>query len=284
MIIKIYRKEVKMMKKIVAILLATTFIGMTFTGCSAKNNEAKVEDQSEELIVGMELAYPPFETKDAEGNPTGVSVDLAKDLGEYLNRPVKIENINWDGLIPSLQTNKVDVVISSMTITDERKEVIDFSDPYAHSYLALLVNKDSQVKSIEDLNEEGRTIDVKKGTTGYIYANKNLTKATINALSSENACVTEVTQGKADAFIYDQLTIYRQNQLNKETTDAVLIPFQDSESWGMAVNKGNEELLSEINAFIKEYKEKGGFEEVTNKYMAEEKKIFDELDFPWFFD
>lgn len=266
------------MKKILIILSLVLLSGLILSSCKSKTKD----DNS--LTIGMELAYPPFETKDAEGNPTGVSVDLAKALGEFLDRPVTIENINWDGLIPSLQTGKVDAVISSMTITEKRSEVIDFSDPYAHSYLGLLVNKNSNIKSIEDLNQEGKIIDVKKGTTGYLYASENLIKAKINGLSSENASVIEVTQGKADAFIYDQLTVYRQSKLNEETTEAILIPFQDSESWGIGVKKGNTDLLNKINDFIKEFKEKNGFDEITEEYLSEEKKTFDELNFPWFFD
>ena len=268
------------MKKFSVLLLAFALILTVFTGCSGNKTEA----EGTPLVVGMELAYPPFETKDDQGNPSGVSVDLAKALGEYLNRPVRIENTNWDGLIPSLQTGKVDVVISSMTVTDERSEVVDFSVPYAHSYLALLLNKDSDVKSIDDLNQSGKIVDVRKGTTGYVYAQKNLTNATVNALSSENACVTEVLQGKADAFIYDQLTIYRQNKANSETTKAILIPFQDSENWAAAVKKDNTELLTGINEFIKQFKAEGGFDTITEKYLSEERAIFNELGFPWFFD
>lgn len=265
------------MKKLLIVLSVILLNGLILSGC-------KTKDDNNSLTIGMELAYPPFETKDEQGNPVGVSVDLAEALGEYLDRPVKIENINWDGLIPSLQTGKVDAVISSMTITDKRKEVIDFSDPYASSYLGLLVNKNSNIKSIEDLNQEGKIIDVKKGTTGYLYANENLKKAKINGLSSENACVVEVTQGKADAFIYDQLTIYRQNKLNEETTEAILIPFQSSESWGIGVKKDNTDLLNKINDFIKDFKEKEGFKDITEKHLKEEKETFDQLGFPWFFD
>lgn len=268
------------MKKLLVSLLALSLLVTSLVGCSS--NSDKAGDNT--LVVGMELAYPPFETKDTDGNPNGISVDLAKALGEYLGRPVKIENTNWDGLIPSLQTKKVDVVISSMTITDERGKVVDFSEPYAHSYLALLTNNNSEITSVDDLNNNDKVIAVKKGSTGYIYANNNLTSATINSFASENACVTEVTQGKADAFIYDQLTIYRQNQANIDTTKAILIPFQDSENWGMAVKKGNTELLSKINDFIKQYKSDKGFDELTEKYLSDEKKTFDELDFPWFFD
>lgn len=267
------------MKKILSVFLLVAFIGILSVGCTAKEDAG-----TKPLIIGMELAYPPFETKDDQGNPSGVSVDLATALGESLGRPVRIENTNWDGLIPSLQTGKVDVVISSMTITEERKEVVDFSEPYSRAYLALLVNKESGIKAVEDLDQVGKVIDVKKGTTGAVYAKNHLTKATVNALSSENSAVTEVLQGKADAFIYDQLTIYRQNQANQEVTDIVQILAQDSEDWGMVVKKGNTELLTQINAFIKDYKDKGGFDDVTDKYMAEEKRIFDELGLPWFFD
>ncbi|WP_320130129.1 transporter substrate-binding domain-containing protein [uncultured Sphaerochaeta sp.] len=268
------------MKKKWLLLLLSGLMLVTI-GCT--KNEQKESVQAPALVVGMELAYPPFETKDAKDNPSGVSVDLSKDLASYLGRPVSIVNTNWDGLIPSLQTGKIDVVISSMTITAERGEVIDFSIPYAHSYLALLVNKQSKVQTNDDLNKEGIVVDVKKGTTGYVYAKKYLTNAQVNALSSENACVTEVTQGRADAFIYDQLTIYRQSQVNEDTTRAILIPFQNSENWGMAVKKGNTDLLHSIDAFIVDYQKNGGFERLTQKYLAKEKQTFDTLGFPWFF-
>lgn len=259
--------------------LVLLMIGVLSVGC--KGEEAK---GSEPLIVGMELAYPPFETKDDQGDPSGVSVDLAKALGKKLGRPVQIENTNWDGLIPSLQTGKVDVVISSMTITDERKKVVDFSLPYSRSYLAVLVNKESGINTVDDLDQKDQVVGVKKGTIGPVYAKKHLSKARINALSSENAGVTEVIQGKADAFIYDQLTVYRQNQKNKDTTAIIQIPAQDSEDWGIVVKKGNTELLNQINEFIRGYKEDGKFDELTDKYMAKEKQIFDQLGFPWFFD
>ena len=232
----------------------------------------------------MELAYPPFETKDENGDPSGVSVDFSKAFGEYIGRDVRIENISWDGLIPSLQTGKADMVISSMTITEERKESVDFSDPYANAMLAILANKDSGIESVDDLNQAGKKIAVKTGSTGYIYAQKHLTNAEVVGLPDESACVTEVAQGKADGFIYDQLTIYRNWKNNEDTTTAVFIPFQDVEKWGVAVQKGDTELLNQLNEFIAKYREEGGFDQLTEKYLSEEKKAFDELGFQWFFD
>ncbi len=236
------------------------------------------------LTVAMELAYPPFETKDDAGNAEGLSVDFMQDFADQYDYDLVIENTAWDGLIPSLQTDKADCVISSMTITDERKEAVDFSDPYAMAQLAILANANSGIEKAEDLNQPGKKVAVKTGSTGDVYATKNLTNAEIVRLADESACVTEVVQGKADGFLYDQLTIYRNNLANPDTTEAVFIPFQDAESWGIAVKKGNTELLDQLNEFIAQSKEDGEFDRLTEKYLAEEKKAFDEHQFKWFFD
>lgn len=268
------------MKKFICLSMMCILMIFMLAGC----NQSGSKNGNAPLVVAMELAYPPFETKDANGNPTGVSVDFAKAFGEYIGKDVKIENISWDGLIPSLETGKADMVISSMTITEKRKETVDFSDPYANAMLAMLVNKNSDVSSIDDLNKPGKKIALKTGSTGYIYAENNLKNAEIIALQDESACVTEVSQGKADAFLYDQLTIYRNLQNNPDTTKAIFIPFQDVEKWGVAVKKGNTELLSKLNEFIKKYSQEGGFDKLTETYLLKEKAAFDELGFKWFFD
>lgn len=275
------------MKKSLLFLTALAATAAIMTGCSGKESSSEAGGDSQEqevLTVAMELAYPPFETKDEQGNPSGVSVDFMKDFGEYIGKEIRIENISFDGLIPSLQTGKADMVMSSMTITEERKETVDFSEPYANALLAVLTNKDSQITSVDDLNQEGKKVAVKTGSTGYLYAQEHLKNAEIIALQDESACVMEVSQGKADGFIYDQLTIYRNWQNNLDTTNAVFIPFQNVEPWGIAVKKGNTELLDQLNDFIETYREDGGFEELTEKYLSEEKEAFEELGFQWFFD
>ncbi len=261
------------MKKIISILLIILLIStMVLTSCSF--------GEDDKLIVAMELAYPPFETKDENGDPTGVSVDLAKAIGEHIGKEVEIVNTAWDGLIPSLQTGKADMIISSMTITAVREEEVDFSIPYANSMLAILTNKDAGIESIEDLNSADKKVAVKTGSTVHIFATENLPNANIVVLADESACVTEVSQGRADGFLYDQLTIYRNNVANPDTTKAVFIPFQDTEFWGVAVKEGNEELLEQINECIESY----DFDILTQKYLSEEKEAFDEFGFKWFFD
>lgn len=169
-------------------------------------------------------------------------------------------------------------------ITDERKQAVDFTDPYAMAQLAILANANSGIATVDDLNQPGKVIAVKTGSTGDVYATKNMTEAEIVRLSDESACVTEVVQGKADGFFYDQLTIYRNHAANPETTEAIYIPFQDAEAWGIAVKKGETKLLDQLNEFIAQSKENGEFDRLTEKYLAEEKKAFDEYHFKWFFD
>lgn len=253
------------------------------SGTQAAGSTASTGD-NRTLRVAMELAYPPFETRDDDGNPSGVSVTFMQDFADQYGYDLTIENTAFDGLIPSLQTGKADAVMSSITITPEREETIDFSDPYAVAQLAILAGANSGVESIDDLNQADKTVAVKTGSTGDVYATKNLTNATILRLADESACVTEIVQGRADGFLYDQLTIYRNNQANPDTTKAVFIPFQDPEYWGIGVQKGNTELLDELNEFIAQSKEDGEFDRLTDQYLAEEKAAFDELGFRWFFD
>jgi polar amino acid transport system substrate-binding protein len=125
---------------------------------------ACAQPATDELVVGMELAYPPFETTDENGDPSGISVEMAYALGEYLGRPVRIENMAFSGLIPALSTGKIDLILSSMTITEERAQTVNFSDPYAKAQLSLLVYKDSPVQSFDDLKAEGRKLAVCAGT------------------------------------------------------------------------------------------------------------------------
>ena len=240
-----------------------------------------VAETAKPLIVGMELAYPPFEMTDTSGKPSGVSVDLATDLAKSLGRPVVIQNTSFDGLIPALKTGKVDLVISSMTATPERAKSIDFSDPYLATGLCLLLTKDSTAKGIADLDRAGVKVAVKKGTTGHLYATNHLKKATLLVLDKESAAVLEVSQGKADAFIYDQLSTYQNWQRNRTTTRALLEPFQQ-EYWAVGIRQGNDELKREVNAFLKDYRQQGGFDRLGDRYLKEMKDEFKRLGYSFF--
>jgi polar amino acid transport system substrate-binding protein len=229
----------------------------------------------------MELSYPPFEMRDEKGEPKGVSVDLARALAESLERPLNIQNMPFDGLIPAMKTGKIDLILSSMTANEERARVIDFSDPYLKTGLCLLVGAKSDAKSIADLNKSGKTIAVKKGTTGFLYASKNLRAPKVLVLDKEGAAVLEVVQGKVDAFIYDQMSVFSHWKRNQETTRAILEPFQE-ESWAIGLPKGSP-LREKVNAFLKSYRESGGFEKLGDRWLGEQKGEFKRLGIPFFF-
>jgi polar amino acid transport system substrate-binding protein len=250
------------------------FLAALLAGCAPRPHP--------QLNVGMELAYPPFEMTDPVGNPSGVSVDMARDLGTFLGREVAIQNIPFDGLIPSLQTHKIDLIISSMSATTERAKAIAFSDPYLSTGLCLLVGKNSLIQNISDADQTGRVLVVKKGTTGHVYATAKIKHAQVLVLDAEAACVLEVVQGKADAFIYDQISTYENWKRNQATTRPLLQPFQ-KESWSIGLRQDDAELRAKINQFLQAYKAQGGFEKLGDRYLKEQKEAFKKLGYPFFF-
>jgi polar amino acid transport system substrate-binding protein len=250
-------------------------------GCGCVNG-VRAEDTAKPLVIGMELNYPPFEMTDAVGNPTGVGVEMARALGEYLHRPIDIQNMPFEGLIPALKTGRIDLVISSMTATDERRKSIDFSDPYLNTGLAILAKKSSPIQSIADVDKPGMIVAVKTGTTTADYARDHFKNATVLPLQQDTACALEVVQGKADAFLYDQMSIYQFAKRNPETTRGLLAPFQ-KESWAIGIRKGNADLEKQVNAFLRDFKARKGFDALGDKYLKEDKEAFKQMGFPFYF-
>jgi polar amino acid transport system substrate-binding protein len=169
-----------------------------------------------------------------------------------------------------------------MTETEERKQSIDFSNPYLETGLCLLVGKSSGIKSIQDADRPNCIIAVKQGTTGQAYARNDLKNAQIRVLDKEDACVLEVVQGKANAFIYDQMSVYKHWQLHTDQTTAILQPFR-KESWAIGIRKGQSNLREEVNAFLKKYRADGGFDRLGNKYLKEQKEAFQKLGISFYF-
>jgi len=234
------------------------------------------------LRVGMDMSYPPFEMRDAKGEPAGVSVDLARALGESLARPVVFENMPFSGLVVALKTGRIDVIISSMTATEEGGRSVEFSEPYVRTGLCLLTGAKSDVRGIADLDADGKKLAAVRGTTGQLWAKANLKKAAVLDLEKETACVLEVTQGKADAFIYDQMSTLRNWQANPDTTRALLQPFRE-ESWAIALQKGDTEMKAKVDAFLAKFRADGGFERLGEKWLKEQRASFAKLGVPFVF-
>ena len=257
------------------LILATC--GLSLSGCTGKSKQS---GQGAVLRVGMDLSYPPFEMQDKAGNPDGVGVRLAEALAANLGRPLKVVPMEFSGLIPALKTGNVDLILSSITATDERRESILFSNPYAFTGLALLVRKDSDIQSIEDLKKSGRSVTAKTSTTGETWAINNLPGARRVVFEDQTACVLEVAQGRADAFIYDQLSIYQYAEQNKETTRGLLKPFVE-ESWAIGIAKGNEALRGQVNAFLDDFRKQDGFGKLGERYLQKEKKFLEAAGVPF---
>jgi polar amino acid transport system substrate-binding protein len=265
------------MRKILLLMLIVALLTVPLSACQ--------KTDTNELVVGMELLYPPFEMTNENAEPDGFSVKLAEALGEELGRTVKIEPMAWSGLLPSLTTGKIDIILSSMTITEERAESVNFSDPYAKSQLSLLISNESTIQSFNDLKVDGKVLAVKKGTTGHIFATEHLPANNIIVFERAEECVLEVTQGRVDAFIYDALTIYQNSQQYAESTRASFEIFQDSfEYWGIAINKNDTNLLTDVNSALEKLQSSGKVNEIADTYLGDVKKVFDEQNLSFFFD
>lgn len=234
------------------------------------------------IVVGMDLSYPPFETIGPDGQPSGVSVDLARALGESLHRSVRIENIPFTGLIPSLLTGKIDLILSSMTDTPERRKTIAFSDPYLAIGLAVLATKKSGLTGAYDLDRPGRTLAVRQGTTAQVWAADHLKVAKVLVLDKESSAVLEVVQGKVDGFLYDQMSVWKYQKEYPSETVALLQPVQ-SESWAIGIRPGDTELLMQVNAFLKTFRDSGGFGRLGDLYLKDQKEAFAKARIPFYF-
>jgi polar amino acid transport system substrate-binding protein len=224
--------------------------------------------QANILKVGMEVEYFPFEYADKKGNPIGFDVEIAKLIARELGVKLEINDIEWTGLIPSLQTGKVDLIISGMTRTLTRAKAVSFTDPYFVTGLCALMSKKRSpgLASVNALNRRGKIIAVKTGTTGDLIAKKRFAKAQINRFKDETACVREVVNGRADAFIYDQLSIAKHQKQNRKSTYALLKPFT-YEPFSIAIRKGDYDFLGWLNLFLETLRRNGRYKVLYNRYF-----------------
>ncbi|MCX6990133.1 MAG: transporter substrate-binding domain-containing protein [Chlamydiae bacterium] len=241
-----------------------------------------ISGKEKPLVIGMELSNPPFETVDTSGTPFGVSVDIAKELGLWLGRDITIKNIPFVGLIPSLKAKKIDIILSSMTPTFQREESIAFSNAYLSIGLCLLINKEVKGSDAKELNQKTYKIVVKTGTTGQQYARRIFPDAEILALEQASSCITEVLQGKASAFLYDQLSVLANWQKYPEKTKVNLTPLV-TDNWAIGLRKEDVALKDSINIFLSEFTKRGGFETLKKKYLENPEEIFKEMGIPLIF-
>ncbi|ANU26550.1 transporter substrate-binding domain-containing protein [Planococcus versutus] len=219
--------------------------------------------------VGIDTTYPPFEFE-VDGEYTGIDIDLIKAIAKSQDFEIEFSPMDFGGIIPALQADQLDIAIAGMSITDDRKKVVDFSDPYFEAGLSLVVAADnSEITSLEDL--EGKTVAVKSGTTGAQFARDNEAEYgyTVAQFEDSPSMFQEVSNGNAAVLLEDYPVIayaIAESGLDLKTAGERLT----GDEYGIAVLKGeNDEVLKQINAGLQELRDSGEYDEILAKYIAE---------------
>lgn len=225
--------------------------------------------QHGELRVGFEAGYVPFEMTDKKGNFVGFDIDMAKEMAKAMGVKFVPVNTAWDGIIPALLTKKFDIIMSGMTITQERNLKINFCDPYIVVGQTILLNKkhEGAVKSYKDLNDPKYIVTSKLGTTGEQAVKRMIPKATYKSFETETEAALEVVNGKADAYVYDQpnCVVFMAEQ-GKDKLVFLDEPFT-YEPLAWAVRKGDPDFINWLNNFLRQYKNDGRYEVLYNKWI-----------------
>ncbi len=239
------------------------------------------------LRVGMDLSYPPFETQE-NGEPVGISVDVAHMFGEFIGREVEIVNTGFGGLINSLNSGEIDIIIASMSITEERAQSVDFSDPYFYFKIISLVNQDfADAEGIDEdtTKDELLALDDAQfvGIAAQVSAQipRDYGKDVIEATELSTA-VANVAQGTADILLMSAFPVTNGHRANPDTTMVVWDPFVSSPI-GMAVAQGNTELREQANDFIASMDEPGGaYDQLQEKWDAEVQALLERYGLEFF--
>lgn len=245
------------MKKMLAVLLC---MALTLCGMAALAEET--------IIMGSNLTFPPFEYVDDNGDPAGFDVEIAKAIAADTGKKLHVEDMAFDSLLVALDTGSVDFVIAGMTITDERKEQVDFSEPYFEAQQEVIMAKDATpITAVADL--VNMKVAVQEGTTGHIMCeNLGLPAENIGAFKAAADAVLELKAGRVDAVVIDSAPA---SVFCAENDDIAIVEGLDIEPeyYGIAVKKGNQELLDAINATIARLKEDGTYDQLLTTFFAE---------------
>ncbi len=257
---------------VLAVLLALFLaVAMLASGCGEKKEEKKEEEKKVttiregKLLMGSDTTYPPFESIDDKGEAVGFDVDVAREIAARLGLELEVVSVKWEGIIPGLKTGDYDMVMSAMTITDERKMEIDFSDPYIDSDQSIAVRKgESGIKSEADL--AGKVVGVQVDTTGQFTAEEIPGIKEIRKYDTILMAFEDLELGRIDAIVND----YPVNAYISKTRGKteVVATIKTDEQYGIGVKKGNTQLLEAINEALAEMKKDGSYQRIFEKWFG----------------
>lgn len=219
------------------------------------------------MKVGMEVGCVPFEMKNKKGEVVGFDVDVINNVASVLGVKTELINTSFDGLIAGLLAKKYDVVISCMAVTDDRKKMIDFSNPYKDSAQTMVVKNKHKNASVADLNSKRFTIGVKLGETGEMVSKDLFAKAHIKKYEDLDVMMLDLINGRIDAYIYDEPS----NEIFVNTKGKGLFHNQMTllnEPIAIGVRKGETDLLYNINLILKQMGDTGKLESLNNKWFV----------------
>lgn len=214
------------------------------------------------LTVGSDIPYPPFEQGKAP-NYTGFDVELVEAMAERIDRTPRFQDTSFDTIFRDLAQGKFEMVASATTITPEREENVDFTDPYYLSEQALLVKEGSDLKSVEDL--EGATVGVQQGTTGQEFSEEETGAADVRAYPEGPDAVNALVAGTVDAVVIDLPVA--EDAVSKQGGVEISTSIPTDEQYGFVVAEGEEGLLDELNKALEEVKDDGTYAEIYEKWF-----------------
>lgn len=242
------------MKKLFAAVLAGTMI------CASG---ASVMAEGDVLVMATNAEFPPYEYHEGD-EIVGIDAEVAALIAEELGMTLEIEDMAFDSVLAAVQSGKADIAMAGITVTEERKMSVNFTDPYTTATQMIIVAEDSDIVSPDDLT--GKTIGVQLGTTGDIYV-EDVEDATIERYNKGFEAVQALLQGKVDAVVIDgepAKVFVEQNEGIKLVDEAFT-----EEEYAIAIAKDNEELLEKVNTALNTLKENGKFDEVVAKYIGD---------------
>ena len=289
-----------MKKKIVSVILCAAMATTVLAGCGSSNTastdaaaeetteDAEAEATKEEaedaeaaegatdaaevttvepgvLTMGTNATFPPYEYKDGD-DVVGIDAEIAQAMADKLGLQLEIVDMDFDSLVASVQSGKIDMSLAGMTVTEERKQNVDFTDSYATGVQVIIVKEDSDIASADDL--EGKLIGVQQGTTGHLYCSDDFGEDNVIPYANGATAVQALLQGKVDCVVIDQEPAKAFVEANEGLK--ILETAYTTEDYAAAVSKDNPALTAALNSALQELKDDGTIQGILDKYIKAE--------------
>lgn len=265
------------MKKFSIAMLSMVLAGsMMLTGCGGSKAADSTQNGAQDstaasdtaeggtLRMGTNATFPPYEFVGDDGSVQGIDADIAAAVADKLGMKLEITDMEFDSLIPALQSDTIDIVLAGMTVTPERQESVDFSDSYAKGVQVIIVKDGSDIASPDDL--EGKSIGVQTGTTGDIYCTGDYGQENVKQFNNGPLAVAALMNDQIDCVVIDQEPA--KNYVAANSGLKILDTAYADEDYAAAMKKGNTELVEKVNGALKELEADGTLQSIVDKYIT----------------